>query len=343
MSSAPAPAPAGVDVERVTAWFTGHVTGVRPPLAFELVLGGRSNLTYIVTDAAGARWVLRRPPTGHVLPSAHDVLREQAILTGLAGTGVPVPAVTGFCADPAVTGADFFVMDYVDGVILNGDASAVAALTDPAAASRSMIDTLTQIHEVDCTAAPFAAMARPEGYLPRQLRRWIRQLDLSGSPADELREVATLLAGEVPDERWTGLVHGDFRPGNLILAPDGAVRAVLDWELCAVGDVLADLGWLVAVWASPVPVSWAPAPADGFLSAAQIVAQYQARTGRDCAEIAYYHAFALWRLGCIADGVYQRYADGAMGVHGEHLDEMAARPAVLAAMAAAVLTGDELR
>ena len=331
-------APAGIAVGPVTDWFTRRVAGVRPPLDFELVLGGRSNLTYVVTDTAGARWVLRRPPTGHVLPSAHNVLRERAILAGLAGTAVPVPAVAGYCADPAVTGADFYVMDFVDGVILNSD-DEVAAIADPAQASRNMVDTLVAIHRVDCGRAPFAELARPGGYLPRQLRRWIRQLDVSGSGNVALREVAALLSRDIPPQRRTGLVHGDFRPGNLILGADGAVRAVLDWELSAVGDVLADLGWLVAVWASPVPIGWAPDPADGFLSAGEIVDCYRARTGCDVTDITYYHAFALWRLGCIADGVYQRYSDGAMGVHGVHLDEMAARPGLLAELARQVLAG----
>lgn len=330
--------PAGIDSQHVTAWFAENVAGVRPPLSFELVLGGRSNLTYIVGDATGRRWVLRRPPTGNVLPSAHNVLREQSILSRLATTAVPVPPVVGHCTDPAVTGADFYVMEFIDGVILNSDEDAAAIpVADRAQACRNMVDILAQIHRVDCGTAAFEDLRRPGGYLQRQLRRWIRQLDVSGSTNSSLRRVHELLSRDIPPERWTGLVHGDFRPGNLILGSDGAVRAVLDWELCAVGDVLADLGWLVAVWSSPLPVGWAPDPGHGFLSVDEIIGYYHAQTGRDVADIGYYHAFALWRLGCIADGVYLRYRDGAMGVSGVYLDEMATRPDMLAGLSADLL------
>jgi len=331
--------PAGIEVAAVTAWFAAQIPGVRPPLDFELVLGGRSNLTHIVTDTTGRRWVLRRPPTGAVLPSAHNVLREQTVLTALAGTDVPVPAVAGFCADPAVTGADFYVMDFVDGVILNTDDDVAAiAPRHRETLCRSVVDTLVAIHRVDCETGPLAALRRPGGYIDRQLRRWIRQLDAVASPNDLLRQVARRLADDIPPERTVGLVHGDYRPGNLILGPDGAVRAVLDWELCAVGDVLTDLGWLVAWWSAAQPVGWAPAPAAGFLPVGQLVAHYRERTGCAVDDLDYYHAFALWRLGCIADGVYQRYRDGAMGVAGVHLQEMAERPGLLAEMSRELLT-----
>ncbi len=330
--------PAGIDVAAVTAWFAAHVPGVRPPLSFALVLGGRSNLTYVVTDTAGRRWVLRRPPTGAVLPSAHNVLREQTVLAALAGTAVPVPPVAGFCADPAVTGADFYVMDFVDGVILHTDDDVAAlALARRRAACGAIVDTLVAIHRIDCDTGPLAALRRPGNYIERQLRRWIRQLDAVASPNDQLRHVAGLLAEAVPPQRTAGLVHGDYRPGNLILGADGAVRAVLDWELCAVGDVLTDLGWLVAWWSAAPAVGWAPDPAAGFLTTDRLVARYEERTGRAVEDLDYYHAFALWRLGCIADGVHQRYRDGAMGVTGVHLQELAERPALLAQLAAQVL------
>lgn len=332
--------PAGIDPAGVTDWFLTHVPGVTAPLAFELVLGGRSNLTYLVTDRAGGRWVLRRPPTGAVLPSAHNVLREQAILSALAGSAVPVPAVAGHCSDPAVTGADFYVMDFVDGIILNSDEDTAAlSAAGPAAFSDDVVATLVHIHRIDCDRAPFAQWRRPGGYVERQLRRWGQQLDRVEATTGELRSVARRLAHAIPAEQNVGLVHGDYRPGNLILGPDGAVRAVLDWELCTVGDVLADLGWLVAMWDSPRPVGWAPDPAHGFAPTERIIAEYRRRTGADVGAIGYYHAFALWRLGCIAEGVYHRYRDGAMGVQGVYLDEMAARPGMLAEMAAAVLDG----
>lgn len=332
--------PAGIDVAAVTAWFAAQIPQASPPLDFELVLGGRSNLTYIVTDTTGRRWVLRRPPTGAVLPSAHNVLREQSVLAALAGTAVPVPPVAGFCADPAITGADFYVMDFVDGVILNTDEdAAVLAPGRREAACLAIVDTLVDIHRIDCGTGPLAALRRPGSYIERQLRRWTRQLDAVASPNDGLRDVAGLLAEAVPPQRSTGLVHGDYRPGNLIVGAEGTVRAVLDWELCAVGDVLTDLGWLVAWWSAAPEVGWAPDPAAGFLTAERLVARYEERTGRTVGDLDYYHGFALWRLGCIADGVYQRYRDGAMGVAGVHLQEMAERPGQLAQMSRELLTG----
>ncbi|MEO6794025.1 MAG: phosphotransferase family protein [Mycobacterium sp.] len=326
----------GIDEQRITAWFGDHVAGAVPPLSFDLVLGGRSNLTYIVGDRAGNRWVLRRPPIGNVLPSAHNVLREWSILSRLQNTAVPVPPVVGHSPDRQITGADFYVMEFVDGVIPNSDEDA-AAINDRAQASRNMVDTLAQIHRVDCRTAEFDDFRRPGGYLERQLRRWIRQLDVSGSTNSSLREVHSMLAHDVPPERWTGLVHGDFRPGNLIFGADGTVRAVLDWELCAIGDTLADLGWLAAVWSSREVIGWAPEPEHGFLSVEEGIDRYQAITGRDVSDIGYYHAFALWRLGCIADGVYARYRGGAMGGHNVDLEELSRRPSMLAELSRQLL------
>jgi aminoglycoside phosphotransferase (APT) family kinase protein len=333
-----AESPPGIDVQRVTAWFGDQVGAARAPLSFDRVPGGRSNLTYIVADRAGNRWVLRRPPTGDVLPSAHNVLREWSILSRLQSTAIPLPEVVGHSADHEVTGADFYVMAYVDGVVLDGDAAAEAIpVPTRAQASRNIVDSLTEIHRVDCRTAEFDDLRRPGGYVQRQLSRWIKQLDAAGSTNSLLREVHGLLGRNPPPERWTGLVHGDFRPGNLILGPDGAVRAVLDWELCAIGDVLADLGWLVAVWTSREVIGWAPEPEHGFWCVEDVIERYRAVSGRDVSDVGYYHAFALWRLGCIADGVYARYRHGAMGDHEVDLEVLARRPNMLAAMSRDVL------
>lgn len=330
--------PAGINTARLTEWFTEHIGSVCPPLTFGAVPGGRSNLTYIVRDDADNRWVLRRPPTANVLPSAHNVLREWSIQSRLQRTAIPLPFMAGHSNDHDIIGADFYVMAYVDGVVLHGNE---AADTIPAAARaqtcRNIVDSLAAIHRVDCDTEEFDDLRRPGGYLQRQLRRWMKQLDASGSTNALLREVHALLTRNPPPERWTGLVHGDFRPGNLIVGPDGAVRAVLDWELCAIGDVLADLGWLVAVWTSPQVIGWAPQPSRGFLSVDEVIERYHTITGRDVSDIGYYHAFALWRLGCIADGVYARYRDGAMGEVNVDLDELKQRPNMLAAMSRDVL------
>ncbi|GGL03533.1 phosphotransferase family protein [Nocardia jinanensis] len=331
---------AGIDIERVTSWFAEHIPVAVPPLRFELITGGRSNLTYRVHDESGARWVLRRPPTGHVLASAHDVVREFRILDLLAGSPVPVPPVLGCCTDHAVTGADFYVMENVDGIVPDDPATAAAIPQEIRdAASRNIVDTLAAVHGVDTTTGPLAEQRRPGSYLERQLRRWHRQLTAGGVGPGPLREVHDLLARRMPDERWTGITHGDFRPGNLLIGPDGTVRAVLDWELWSVGDVLADIGWLTAAWTSAEPFGWAPDPAEGYLDIDTVLARYADATGRALDDLPYYQAFALWRLAAIAEGVAARFRAGVMGEQDIDVTEMSERPARLAESARAVLIG----
>lgn len=332
--------PAGINTAHLTDWFVEHIGGVCPPLSFDHVPGGRSNLTYIVRDDADNRWVLRRPPTGNVLPSAHNVLREWSIQHRLAHTAIPLATMVGHSDDHAVTGADFYVMSHVEGTVLDSDEAAERLpLPARARASANLVDSLVEIHRVDCGTDEFADLRRDGGYLDRQLRRWLKQLDAVGSTNSLLREVHGLLTRNPPPERWTGLVHGDFRPGNAILGPDGTVRAVLDWELCAIGDILADLGWLVAVWSSREVIGWAPEPQHGFWSVQQVIDHYQSVTGRDVSDIDYYHAFALWRLGCIGDGVVQRYRAGVMGDVDVDLEVIAQRPIMLAELARRLLGG----
>ncbi|WP_040799651.1 phosphotransferase family protein [Nocardia higoensis] len=340
----PGSGPAGVDEGAVTAWFVEHVPEVTPPLRFELITGGRSNLTYRVRDAKHARWVLRRPPTGAVLASAHDVVREHRILELLAETAVPVPPVVGCCTDRAVTGADFYVMTYVDGVVLDGPASVAALPRDRrVVASEQIVDTLAAIHAVDITTGPLAAQRRTGSYLERQLHRWQRQLSAGGIESGPIRDVHRLLSRAVPPERWTGVVHGDFRPGNLLIGDDGQLRAVLDWELWTIGDVMADLGWLVASWASAEVFGWSPDPSDGFLDVDAVVARYVERTGRDVADLDYHHAFAVWKLAAISEGILARFRAGAMGDQDVDLDELVRRPAELAELARRILTTGKSR
>lgn len=332
--------PAGIDIDRVTGWFAEHVPAVAPPLRFDLITGGRSNLTYRVHDASGGRWVLRRPPTGHVLASAHDVVREFRVLDLLAGSPVPVPPVLGCCTDHAVTGADFYVMEYVDGIVAEDAASAAAIpRASRAAASRAIVDTLAAVHAVDTTTGPLAELRRPGSYLERQLRRWHRQLTAGGVGPGPLWAVHDLLTRRMPRERWTGITHGDFRPGNLLIGPDGTVRAVLDWELWTVGDVLADIGWLTAAWTSAEPFGWAPDPAEGYLDIDTVLARYSGITGRTLDDLPYYQAFALWRLAAIAEGVAARFRAGVMGEQDIDVTDLSERPARLAESARAVLLG----
>jgi aminoglycoside phosphotransferase (APT) family kinase protein len=311
----------GIDLDGVTAWFAGHVPGARPPLEVRLIAGGRSNLTYRVADAAGAAWVLRRPPLRGVLPSAHDMGREHRVISALAGTPVPVPATFGLCQDEAVTGAPFYVMAYVDGIVPRDEATVAASLDEPAraAAADSLVDALVALHEVDPDQVGLGELGRRSGYLERQLARWQRQLEQSRTrPLPALDEAHRRLAANLPAQVGPArIVHGDFRLDNVVLSPAGRVLAVLDWELCTLGDPLADVGLLCVYWAEPgdqtLPLGTAPTVMPGFPGRAALIEAYATRSGRDLAQLDLYVAFASWKLAVILEGVVARHAGGAYG------------------------------
>ena len=310
----------GIDVAGVTAWLAER-SDVSPPLHFELIEGGRSNLTYRVTDAAGRRVVLRRPPLHGVLPSAHDMGREHRIISALADAEVPVPTCIGYETDVEVTGAPFYVMDHVDGVVVR-DADAAREHLTPAtrtAAAEDLVDVLVALHGTDVDAVGLGDLARRDGYIERQLRRWHRQLEdgrIRELPL--LDEVHERLAADIPVQGPASIVHGDYRLDNLILDPaDGRVRAVLDWELTTLGDPLADLGLLLVYWAQPedvtIPLPDAPTLVDGFPDRDVLAARYAAGSGRDVSQLGFYVAFGYWKLACILEGVYARTRSGAYG------------------------------
>jgi aminoglycoside phosphotransferase (APT) family kinase protein len=311
---------AGIDTAKVTAWLEEHVEGARGPFRFEIIAGGHSNLTYMVLAADGRRFVLRRPPLGHVLASAHDMGREHRIIAGLQGSAVPVPPALGFCADDTVTGAPFYVMGFVDGVVVRDRSTAERALT-PAArdhASRSLVDTLAAIHDVDLDAAGLADLGRHEGYVARQLKRWYGQWNLQKTRELPLvDEVHDALAAQIPPQGPATIVHGDYRLDNTMVSPDGDVVAVLDWEICTLGDPLADLGLLLVYWTGPgdPPSAWAgdSTTAPGFWNRDQLAARYAEVSGRDLGRLDFYVAFGFWKLACVLEGVYARYLGGALG------------------------------
>lgn len=309
----------GIDVERVSRWLEQHVAGAIAPFQFDLIAGGRSNLTYRVTGADGTRFVLRRPPLGHVLATAHDMAREYRIISAVGTTGVPVPPALGVCTDNEVNGAPFYVMGFVDGVVLDSPARGEAlptVLRRPAA--EHLFDVLADLHAVDVDAVGLGTLAKREGYVERQVKRWSAQWDASKTrelPAVE--EVARLLRNRLPEQQGVSIAHGDYRFGNVLTdVQHGRVAAVLDWELCTLGDPLADLGYLGVYWYDPVNGTAHqndPTTAGGYGSYAEMVERYAARTGRDVSNIGYYVAFGAWRLAVISEGVYARYVVGAMG------------------------------
>jgi aminoglycoside phosphotransferase (APT) family kinase protein len=313
----------GIAEDRVTAWFVDHIAGVTPPLSFELIAGGRSNLTYRVTDRVGKDYVLRRPPTSHVLPTAHDMGREYRIIAALGPAGLPVAPALGYCDDESVNDRPFYVMGYVPGHIFR-DAVETAKVLDEAGrrrASESLADTLAAIHAVDVDAVGLGDLGRKDGYIARQLKRWYSQFrqsaDLAGQDVPLVDEVHDELAGQIPQQGPAAIVHGDYRLDNTMLADDGSVRAVLDWEICTLGDPLADIGLLMVYWSEPTdeyaPLGAAPTTLPGFLSRADMRDRYAHRSGRDLADLPFYVAFGYWKLACILEGVYARYAGGAMG------------------------------
>lgn len=307
---------AGIAADRVTGWFVEHIEGVEPPLRFELISGGRSNLTYKVTDGAGRDYVLRRPPLGHVLESAHDVGREYRILRGVGQTRVPVPIALGLCADAAVNGAPFYVMNYIDGLVLQG-AEEAAAL--PAEERRrlghAVADTLSCLHRVDPDTVGLGGLGRKEEYIARQLRRWSKQW--AGSRQRDLpimEEIHAALANAIPEQRVCTIVHGDYRLGNMLVR-GGRILAVLDWELCTLGDPLADVAFLLNTWiepGEPIIGTGTPTGAGGFGTREELLVRYQAAIGFDLSRIDYYRAFSQWRLAVISEGIYARYRHGAM-------------------------------
>ena len=314
---------------KVGVWLEANVDGAVGPFTAELIGGGRSNLTFTVTGADGRRLVVRRPPLGHVLATAHDVAREHRIIAALGPTPVPVPAALGLCTDEAVNGAPFYVMGFVDGEVL--DTPEKGRRLEPAvraAASQHLIDVLADLHAVDIDDVGLGDLARRHGYIERQLKRWTTQW--ANSKTRELPaidEVAARLAARVPPEHEVVIAHGDYRFGNCLTdAATGRIAAVLDWELCTLGDPLADVGYLAVYWTDPGAPGRRhndPSGAPGFPTYAELLEGYAARTGRDVSAIDFYVAFASWRLAVISEGVYARYLHGAMGDQGIGAAELA--------------------
>ncbi|MTV25694.1 phosphotransferase family protein [Nitriliruptoraceae bacterium ZYF776] len=313
-------APDGIDVEGVTRWLEER-TELLGPLDVEVIQGGRSNLTYRVTDPAGRQVILRRPPLHGVIESAHDMGREHRIIAALAATEVPVPPVVGFEPEADVTGAPFYVMRFVDGAVLRDQETAEQAVDDAArrTAGLDLVDVLVRLHAVDPDEVGLGDLGRKQDYLARQLRRWHGQLEKARTrELPLLDEVHARLVADIPDQGPAAIVHGDYRLDNLIVDPaDGKVRAVLDWELTTLGDPLADLGLLQCYWSQPgdptQPLPGAPTLAAGFPARQDLVERYAAGSGRDVSQLPYYVAFGYWKLACILEGVYARFASGAYG------------------------------
>ncbi len=334
----------GVDPRALDEYFASHVPGAAPPLDFEVIAGGHSNITFKVTDTAGNRFVLRRPPLGHVLQTAHDMGREHRIISAVAHSTVPVAPALAMCDDVEVNGAPFYVMSFVDGHVVNTKEDAETMLPSEAqrrAVSEHIVDVLADLHLADVDAIGLGGLAKREDYLGRQLKRWRTQWEASKTrEIPEMEHAYEGLLARKPEQRHTGIVHGDYRIGNMLTFVDGPDRAhiaaVLDWELCTLGDVLADVGYILNNWipedefATSGYLDPPPTCAPGFLSREEFVERYAARTGFDVSSVEYHRAFSYWRLAAIAEGVKRRYEEGVMaddsfdvGAYGERVVNLA--------------------
>ena len=328
-------APPGLDADALRAWLGPRLElDEHSPLHAELIAGGRSNLTYLLRSGE-RKWVLRRPPLGRRLPTAHSMSRERRILDALDGSDVPVPRIVTACEDDEVIGAPFYVMDYVDGRVIRAPADDDLDLPQRRACGIELVHTLATLHRLDYERIGLGSFGRPAGYLERQLGRFKEQLD-----ASRTREVPALdrlgdsLAASLPDSGHAAILHGDYRIDNVLLGRDDPTRivAVLDWEMATLGDPLCDLGMLLMYWGQAgerfATGVHAITAAPGFPTRGEVTERYAEETGFQLEHVRVYTAFAYFKLAVIVEGIHARHLDGL--TVGEGYGEMAAIPPVLA-------------
>ena len=316
----------------------------------DLIAGGKSNLTYLVTSPAG-QVVLRRPPLRNVLPTAHDMVREHTVISALAKTTVPVPEALLACTDSEVLGAPFHVMSYVEGPIARASLPPGYA-DEPSqrqAIGEELVDVLARLHAVDVDAAGLADFGRPQGFLARQVRRWVGQWQASRSgELPELDALADDLTAAIPASPSPAMVHGDYRLDNVVLDPaqPGRIAAVLDWEMSTVGDPLTDLGLLLVSWTEAGDedqgygaIRGGPAitTLPGFPTRAALTEQYAELTGRDLSALPWYVSFGCFKLAVVVAGIVARHRAGAMV--GEGFDGIGAALEPLVARGRTELSG----
>ena len=314
--------PAGIKYEAVSRFFAENVPGGDVPLTFSLISGGRSNLTYKVAGG-GQTWVLRRPPLGHVLPTAHDMAREYRVLSGVAKVNYPAPKPIALCEDSSVNDYPFYVMEYRDGVIIADELPAGYAETPERRKDigHALIKTMVELHAIDYEAVGLGDFGRPEGYLERQVRRWAEQWQRSETrPLAEVAELIKRLKAAIPESPAPTIVHGDYRLGNMMLDRNDPSRvvAVLDWEMCTLGDPLSDLGYTLGYWGEAGdtesqikarPTSSLTA-VPGFHTRRELIDEYGRLSGRDVSAIEFYQVLAYYKLGVITEGIHARFLAG---------------------------------
>lgn len=327
--------PPGYETRAVEAWIERNVAGVTPPLVWTKLEGGHSNLTYLIEDSRGRKAVIRRPPMGELLPKAHDMAREWALIRALGPTPVPVPAALGFCEDTTVTGAHFYVMGFVDGHPLYSADDVRQWVPEPNRQrfAHSFFDVLADLHAIDPDAVGLGDLGKKDSYIARQLKTWYRSWTASIEDAryDDPRahSLQKYLLEQVPDPGPARIVHGDYGTHNCLVGADGAVTAVVDWEISTLGDPLADLAYALNQWTEPGdPVPFrtnAPTTLPGFPGREAMARRYAQRSGRDLSRLDYYIGFNRWKSAAIIHGVYARYIAGKKSAVDVDLEELRSR------------------
>jgi aminoglycoside phosphotransferase (APT) family kinase protein len=335
----------------VEAWIAEHVKSLTPPFRWTRLQGGHSNLTYRLDDAAGRTAVIRRPPQGQLLPKAHDMSREWALISALGPTPVPVPEALGFCESPDVTGAWFYVMGFVDGHPLYSldDTEAYVPESRRRIMAMSFIDVLAALHDVDPDVVGLGSLGKRDSYVGRQLKTWYRSWTSSMGPADfddpRAHELQQFFLDHLPEQEPAKIVHGDYGVHNCLVGPDSTIAAVVDWEISTLGDPLADLAYALNQWPDPSdpepPAPEAATSAPGFPTRTELAERYAEQTGRDLSNLDYYTGFNRWKSACIVHGVYARYVEGKKSTDGIDLEEMRGR--IGRTLAAAEAAVDRLR
>ena len=310
-----------VVLDRLEGFLDAHGLGAGPVRAVRIGDGGGSNFSFLL-ERGDERYVLRRPPRPPLPPSAHDMVREARLQLALAPQGIRLPPILAICDDDGVLGVPFYVMRFLDGHVLT--TALPAGLEEPGARRRlgeELVDALVEIHAADVAAPALAAFARPGSYLERQVRRFSQLWEINATrDLPVVVEVGGRLGERLPEPLPDTVVHGDYRLGNLMVErgrPD-RVQAVLDWEMGAIGDPRADLGYLLATYTEPggdaSPLGVSPVTAlEGFPTKAELVGRYVVRSGRDVGPLGWFEALALWKAAVFCEAIYGRYVRGELG------------------------------
>ena len=324
--------PEGYDVEAVEAWIAGNVKGLTPPLTWTRLQGGHSNLTYRIDDGEGRAAVIRRPPQGELLPKAHDMSREWALISALGSTAVPVAPAMAFCENPEITGAWFYVMGLIDGQPLYSAQETEGRIPrdERQTLAWSFVDVLADLHKLDPDEIGLSDLGKKKDYVGRQLRTWFRSWTSSINDAEyddpRAHEIRDYLAGNIPDQGPAKVVHGDYGLHNCLVGANYKVVAVVDWEISTLGDPLADLGYALNAWAEPGEGREGAATAlSGFPTRAELAARYEEQSGRDLSKLNYYIGFNWWKSACIIHGVYARYRAGKKSTEGVDMGDFRSR------------------